>query len=147
VALFHWCGGRAAIRKSVATRTVVSACVCHDRGVARIVIVDDDGRFRAIARRLLEAEGFDVVGEAGDGEAALEAARELDPDVVLVDVHLPDIDGFEVAARIGGGDRPAVVMTSTREEFDFRAELSRSGARGFVPKDELSAGRIASLCQ
>jgi len=115
--------------------------------VARILIVDDDGRFRAIARRLLETEGFDVVGEAGDGEAALSAARELEPDVVLLDVQLPGVDGLEVAARLSAGDGgPAVVLTSTRDESDFGPELAQSGARGFVPKDKLSAERIASLC-
>jgi DNA-binding NarL/FixJ family response regulator len=115
--------------------------------VASILIVDDDERFRGIARRLLDSEGFEVVGEAGGGEAALAAVRELQPDVVLVDVHLPDLDGFEVAERIAAEDGPPVVMTSTREECDFPGELSRSGARGFVPKDELSAERIVSLCR
>jgi len=86
--------------------------------VASILIVDDDQRFRGIARRLLESEGFDVVGEADDGEAALAAARELEPDVVLLDVHLPDIDGFEVAERLATKGGPAVVLTSTRDELD-----------------------------
>jgi DNA-binding NarL/FixJ family response regulator len=115
--------------------------------VATILIVDDDLRFREIARTLLESEGLDVVGEADGGESALAAARELRPDVVLLDVHLPDLDGFEVAARISAKGGPLVVMTSTRDESDLRAELSRSGARGFVPKDELSAERIVSLCR
>ena len=131
----------------MATRTALGWRVCHHRGVASILIVDDDQRFRGIARELLEAEGFDVVGEAEDGEGALAAARELEPDVVLLDVNLPDLDGFEVAARISAEDGPSVVMTSTRDKSDFGAELSRSGARGFVPKDELSAERIVSLCQ
>jgi len=115
--------------------------------VARILIVDDDRRFRGIARTLLEAEGFDVVGEADGGRAALAATRELEPDVVLLDVHLPDIDGFEVAERlVTEGNRPAVVFTSTRDESDLGPQLYSSGARGFVPKDELSAERIAQLC-
>jgi DNA-binding NarL/FixJ family response regulator len=114
--------------------------------VARILIVDDDKRFRGIARKLLECEGFDVVGEADDGQAALAAARELEPDVVLLDIQLPDLDGLEVAERIAANRGPAVVLTSTRDESDFGAELRRSGARGFVPKDELSAERIAKLC-
>jgi len=116
--------------------------------VATIVIVDDDPRFRGIARRLLESEGFDVIGEAADGREALSVARELDPDVVLLDVQLPDIDGIEVASRLaaqGGG--PAVVLTSTRDEGDFGPQLRQSGARGFVPKDEISAERITSLCE
>jgi CheY-like chemotaxis protein len=114
--------------------------------VASILIVDDDHRFRGIARRLLESEGFQVVGEAGDGAGALAAARELEPDVVLLDVQLPDLDGLEVAERLTADGGPAVVLTSTREECDFGPQLHESGARGFVPKDELSAGRITELC-
>jgi DNA-binding NarL/FixJ family response regulator len=114
----------------------------------RILIVDDDQRFRAIARALLQAEGFDVVGEADHGEAGLAAARELGPEIVLLDIHLPDIDGIEVARRLTAQEGcPAVVLTSTRDASDYGPELTRSGARGFVPKDELSAERIASLCQ
>jgi DNA-binding NarL/FixJ family response regulator len=112
-----------------------------------ILIVDDDERFRGIARRLLETEGFEVVGEAGDGEAALEAARDLEPDVVLLDIQLPDTDGLEVAERLTAEGGPAVVLTSTRDESDFGPELKDSGARGFVPKGELSAERIISLCE
>jgi len=114
--------------------------------VASILIVDDDQRFRGLARRLLESEGFDVVGEAENGRGALAAARELEPDVVLLDVQLPDLDGLEVAQRIAGAGGPAVVLTSTRDEADFGPQLGQSGARGFVPKDELSAERIAELC-
>ena len=116
--------------------------------MASIVIVDDDPRFRGIARRLLESEGFEVLGEAADGREAITASRELDPDVMLLDVQLPDIDGIEVAAQIAAaGTRPAVVLTSTRDESDFGPELRESGARGFVPKDEISAERITSLCE
>ena len=76
-----------------------------------VLIVDDHPGFRASARMLLEAEGYDVVGEAGDGQAGLEAAAELHPDVVLLDIQLPDMDGFEVAAGLTAngslaGDRP-----------------------------------------
>ena len=110
--------------------------------MASILIVDDDERFRGIARRLLEREGFDVVGEAEDGRAALAAARELEPDVVLLDVQLPDLDGLEVAERLAGTGG----LTSTRDESDLGPQLQQSGARGFVPKGELSAERIAKLC-
>ena len=97
---------------------------------------------------MLESEGFEVVGEAADGREAISFSRELDPDVVLLDVQLPDIDGIQVAAQIvAGGARPAVVLTSTRDESDFGPELRASGARGFVPKDEISAERITSLCE
>lgn len=116
--------------------------------MARIVIVDDDPRFRGIARRLLEAEGFEVIGEAADGREALAVTRDLEPDVVLLDVQLPDIDGIKVAAELTGrGEGPAVVLTSTRDESDFGPEIRESGARGFVPKGELSAERITSLCE
>jgi CheY-like chemotaxis protein len=139
--------GSVAGEKSVASRTANGMRVCHHRKVARILIVDDDQRFRGIARTLLEAEGFDVVGEADGGKDALSAARELEPDVVLLDIHLPDIDGFEVAERlVAEGNRPAVVLTSTRDESDLGPQLHNSGARGFVPKDELSAERIMRLC-
>jgi DNA-binding NarL/FixJ family response regulator len=117
------------------------------RNVATILIVDDDPRFRGIARRLLESEGFEVIGEAADGREALSVARELDPDVVLLDVHLPDIDGIEVATRLAAEGGPAIVLTSTRDESDFGPQVRQSGARGFVPKDEISAERITSLCE
>jgi DNA-binding NarL/FixJ family response regulator len=113
----------------------------------RLLIVDDDRRFRAIARELLEADGFDVVGEADDGAAGIAAARALEPEVVLLDVQLPDLDGIEVARRLTGNGGPTVILTSTRHASDYGSEVARSGARGFVPKDELSAERIASLCE
>jgi DNA-binding NarL/FixJ family response regulator len=111
-----------------------------------VLIVDDHPSFRASARVLLEAEGFDVVGEAVDGLSALEAAARLRPEVVLLDIALPDIDGFDVAARLtvnGGG--PAVVLVSSRDSSDFGPLVSRSGARGFVPKAELSGERLEAL--
>jgi CheY-like chemotaxis protein len=115
-----------------------------------VLIVDDHPAFRRSARLLLEAEGFDVVGEAADGAAALEAAGRLAPAVVLLDVQLPDIDGFDVAARLleatgGNGRSPAIVMTSSRDGADFGSLLERSGARGFVPKGELTGARIREL--
>jgi DNA-binding NarL/FixJ family response regulator len=117
--------------------------------VATIVIVDDDPRFRGIARRLLESEGFDVIGEASDGREALAVTRELEPDILLLDVQLPDIDGLEIATQLSSGvdGRPAIVLTSTRDESDFGPQVEQSGARGFVPKGEISAERITSLCE
>ena len=112
----------------------------------RIVIVDDHASFRASARALLEAEGFDVVGEAVDGGSALEAIARLRPDAVLLDVQLPDIDGFEVAARLAGnGHRSAVVMTSSRAVDEFGDLVSQCGARGFLPKGELTGDGFAAL--
>jgi two-component system response regulator EvgA len=111
-----------------------------------VLIVDDHPSFRLSARRMLEADGYTVVGEAEDGATALEAARELDPDLVLLDVQLPDLDGFEVAERLrAAGGRSEIVLTSTRERSDFGEEVADSPARGFVTKGELSAEAIASL--
>ncbi|HWT25977.1 MAG TPA: response regulator transcription factor [Solirubrobacteraceae bacterium] len=113
---------------------------------ARILIVDDHPSFRASARALLEAEGYEVVGEAEDGQSAVRRARVLSPDVVLLDVQLPDIDGFEVAARLcAHPEPPAVVLTSSREASDYGSLPLRSGARGFVPKAELTGEGIAAL--
>jgi len=95
---------------------------------------------------LLEAEGYSVVGEAEDGHSALRAVHELHPDVVLLDVQLPDIDGFEVAARLtNGGGGPAVVLVSSRDGSDFGPLVERSGARGFIPKAELSGAALSAL--
>jgi CheY-like chemotaxis protein len=111
-----------------------------------VLIVDDHQSFRDVARRVLEAHGFDVVGEALDGETALEAVRELRPDIVLLDVQLPGIDGFEVAARLTArGDAPAIVMTSSREGADFGPLIAASGARGFVHKADLSGPAIGAF--
>jgi len=111
-----------------------------------VLIVDDHPGFRASARRMLEASGYAVVGEAGDGEAAVAAAGELSPDLVLLDVQLPDLDGFEVAARLQGLERaPDVVLTSSRDRADFGDAVSESPARGFIAKAELSGQALAEL--
>ena len=111
-----------------------------------MLIVDDHPTFRATARVVLEAEGYEVVGEVGDGAAAIEAAGALSPDIVLLDVQLPDTDGFAVAARLtANGNGPAVVLTSSRDAADFGPLVTESGARGFVPKAELSGAAIAAL--
>ena len=108
--------------------------------------MDDHPSFRATARVLLEAEGFDVVGEAADGASALTEAGRLRPEVVLLDVQLPDIDGFDVAARLtGNANSPVVILVSSRDSSDFGPLVTRSGARGFVPKAELSGDRVQAL--
>lgn len=111
-----------------------------------MLIVDDHPGFRAAARTLLAAEGYEVVGEAGDGAEAVEAAASLEPDLVLLDVQLPDMDGFAVAVALGRLPRPPeVVLTSSREAVDFGPLIGSCGARGFVPKDELCGARLAAL--
>ena len=117
------------------------------KGVARTVLIVDDHRgFRVNARRVLEADGYEVVGEAVDGRSALEAIRELRPEIVLLDVRLPDMDGFAVAAELRDSDAaPAVVLTSSHDLEDFGDSVLLSGARGFVPKNELSGAVLASV--
>jgi len=111
-----------------------------------VLIVDDHPGFRATARVLLESEGYLVVGEAADGAEGLERARDLKPDVVLLDVNLPDTDGFAVASALTRANgAPAVVLTSSRDGSDFGPLVGSSGARGFVPKSELSGPALAAL--
>ena len=111
-----------------------------------LLIVDDHPSFRATARLLLEAEGFVVVGEAANGAEALTQAAALRPDVVLLDVNLPDIDGFGVAARLTENDAgPAIVLCSSRDAGDFGELIARSGARGFVAKADLSGAAVREL--
>jgi len=110
------------------------------------MIVDDNARFRLRARRRLEADGYTVVAEAADGASALEAARRHRPDVVLLDIGLPDMSGLSVAERLTREPgRPAVVLTSTRDALDFGDRVTTCGARGFVPKGELSGDAISAL--
>jgi two-component system response regulator EvgA len=115
---------------------------------ASVLIVDDHDVFRAYARALLQSEGFEVVGEAEDGASALRAAEELDPDLVLLDVQLPDLDGFEVAERLAAeANPPAVVLVSTRSAASYRRRLARTSAQGFIAKGELSGAAIAALLE
>lgn len=108
-----------------------------------VLIVDDHAPFRDSARRLLESEGFEVVGEAENGVAALRVAKDVRPDVVLLDIQLPDFDGFEVADRLRKLEpAPVVILTSSRE--DYRTLIATSSARAFVRKDELSGATLAS---
>ena len=102
-----------------------------------------------MARAILESEGFEVVGEAADGASAIETAKALRPDVILLDVQLPDIDGFEVASLLtsNNGSSPAIVMTSSRDACDFGSLVKQSGARGFIPKADLSAEAVSALLE
>lgn len=113
-----------------------------------VLIVDDHAGFRGAARRLLERGGFDVVGDAADGEAALTQAEALRPDVVLLDVQLPDIDGFEVARRIAAGrSRAAVILVSSREAHDYGSVLDGAPVRGFLSKHGLTSSNVCALLE
>ena len=111
-----------------------------------VLIVDDHPTFRSFARELLQSEGFDVVGEAADGASALAAAGALRPEVVLLDVQLPDLSGFQVTERLRAeGVAAAVVLVSSRSASDYGDRIESSGASGFVPKAELSGDAVRSL--
>jgi DNA-binding NarL/FixJ family response regulator len=120
---------------------------CHDQGVpTRVLIVDDNAAFRAAARLLLERAGFVVVAEAPDARSGVAEAARLLPDLALVDVGLPDLDGFEVAERLAAiAGAPQVILTSSHDSADFGELIARSPARGFIAKAELSARGIAAL--
>lgn len=109
-------------------------------GMARtVLIVDDHAGFRRTARRMLESEGYAVVGEAPDARSAEAMVQELDPEVVLLDIRLPDGDGFELAPRLERNGRgPAIVLVSSHDRSDFGAEIAASPALGFIAKAELS---------
>ena len=111
-----------------------------------VLIVDDHAGFRSMARSLLQADGFEVVGEAADGVTAIAAADNLRPDLVLLDIHLPDLDGFAVCERIAAqADPPGVILISSRAESVFRRRLAASSALGFIAKDELTAAGLFAL--
>jgi DNA-binding NarL/FixJ family response regulator len=119
--------------------------VCDDLYVkASVLIVDDHPAFRASARSLLEGEGYEVVAETDSGESAVELALELAPDLVLLDVALPDLSGLEVAERLAQSPSK-IVLVSSRDPRDFGARFRRSSAAGFIPKDELSPETLKEL--
>ena len=123
--------------------------MCNDRVVsATVLVVDDHQSFRRLARRLLETAGFTVVDEAGDGASALAAVRALRPDVVLLDVLLPDTTGFELAEALASEPpAPLVVLTSSRSATELAPSLARSSARGFIAKRDLTAASFAALVE
>jgi DNA-binding NarL/FixJ family response regulator len=104
-----------------------------------VLIVDDNAEFRRLARRLLESGGYSVVGEADDGGGALRAHAALRPDIVLLDVQLPDRDGFAIAESLAAdADPPIVVLISSRDRTAYRRKVAETTARAFLPKGELT---------
>jgi DNA-binding NarL/FixJ family response regulator len=114
--------------------------------MGRAIVVDDHPSFRASARRLLELSGYEVVGEAGDGASGLALAREHEPELVLLDITLPDMSGFEVADELAGG-ASSVVFVSSRDQADLGGRAKRSGALGFIPKDRLSEESLQAVVE
>jgi DNA-binding NarL/FixJ family response regulator len=111
-----------------------------------VLIVDDHHSFRAAARAVLEADGFEVVGEAADGAGAVAACARLEPALVLLDVQLPDLDGFAIAERLSqSAQPPRVVLVSSRPARAYRRRLARAPVAGFLAKSDLSAGSVAAL--
>jgi DNA-binding NarL/FixJ family response regulator len=113
-----------------------------------VLIVDDHPTFRRFARRLLEEAGFQVLGEVEDGAEAIEAARELNPQAILLDVLLPDRSGIEIAAELAETLlATAVVLTSSRSASDLGAALDAAPKRGFIPKSAFSGSAFAELVE
>ena len=112
----------------------------------RVLVVDDHPSFRRFATKLLQAGGFEVVGEAEDGASALAAARRLQPELVLLDVLLPDMSGLAVAEALAGDShRPRVVLVSSRTASELGPGLEKSPAAGFLTKSELTAEALAAF--
>ena len=122
------------------------ACATMSAVRPTVLIVDDHEAFRISARALLEADGFEVVGETGDGEGALRAVADLRPQVVLLDIQLPGRDGFAVAASLAAvADPPAVVLISSRDAAAYGSRIRTTPSRGFISKSELSGSTLAEL--
>ncbi|HKD97735.1 MAG TPA: response regulator transcription factor [Micromonosporaceae bacterium] len=114
----------------------------------KVLIVDDHPDFRARARALLSAAGYEVVGEASDGMSGVRVVRDLAPDVLLLDVQLPDVTGFEVVRILHADpDPPAIVLISSRDAADYGTRVRRSGALGFISKAELSARTLQAVLE
>jgi len=111
-----------------------------------ILIVDDHPGFRRAARALLTAEGFEVVGEAADGRVAIVEAERLRPGIVLLDIQLPDGDGFAVAEVLAARKQPpAVILISSRDGASYGPQLTAARVSGFLPKSRLTGAAIRAL--
>ena len=120
----------------------------HAQPPRRVIVVDDHPSFRRCAKALLLSEGFEVVGEAEDGESALVLAAELSPDLVLVDIQLPGISGFDVVSRLHEHDPElAIVLVSSRDQSAYGSAIGTSGALGFITKADLSRGALARVLE
>lgn len=114
--------------------------------VRRVLLVDDHDAFRSAARALLETDGFEVIGEAATGRDAVRLERELRPDVVLLDVRLPDIDGIAVAVELSTlAPRPLVVLVSSRPATVYGERLRSAPVLGFLAKSQLSGAGLRRL--
>lgn len=107
---------------------------------ATVVIVDDQASFRAVARALLESDGFEVIGEAADGAEGLSTVRALNPDIVLLDVRLPDQSGTQVARALREEPGSATVVLTSTADYDFA--VAECGAAAFIPKARLSGSSL-----
>jgi DNA-binding NarL/FixJ family response regulator len=111
-----------------------------------VVIVDDHAGFRRAARAVLESDGFVILGEAWDARSGYDLVASVRPDVALLDIGLPDEDGFELTDRLlERADPPIVVLISGRDRPIFQDRLDRSGARGFIAKRELTGATLGAL--
>jgi DNA-binding NarL/FixJ family response regulator len=119
----------------------------EEKMAVRVLIVDDQEPFRMAARLVVEAtDGFDVVGEAETGEDSVALARELKPDLVLMDVNLPGINGLDATRQIldGEGERPVVLLLSTYEEEEYAPRAAECGAAAYIPKAAFGPDRLES---
>jgi DNA-binding NarL/FixJ family response regulator len=135
------------ILEAGASHNAAGRVLCDDQGVRQtVLIVDDHDGFRESAQALLDAEGFAVIGAAADGAGAIAAVARLRPEVVLLDVQLPDVDGFVVAGRLAAGpDPPRVVLISSRDAAAYGPRVAAAPVCGFLAKRELSGAALAAL--